>query len=341
MQTVINMAYQHSSLLAALPITPTSWIPTATVSVATVLVVAALVYALSSLIRSENAKVWSRFQIYEAFLSIVLILAFGSISYLFFLSPQTVFSKLNLVPAPCTSATQLYTLAACDIGLFNNASFSFARYALYTTYLVSLITGLSPDIKIDPIPATPSISIEIKPPSIFPSGTSNLVGLLYTTILFTLIFNQLQLIILAGSVLFLSFFLTIGLVARTLGFLRTFGGAMIAFGLGLGVVYPLIVSITYGYIDVSANLACLQSTYCAATTVGSALFGLMFSSQTYLNATVLPAAIGTLFTNVGYIIAGLTIIPVLNIAIVDAFIIDFSSAIGEKMSFGQLFSNLI
>ncbi len=348
MQSIINMVMQHSALLAApfanLPISPIIWIPVALIAVLAVIVVAAFTYILSTIVKSENAKAWARFQVYEALLSIILIIAFGALSFLFFLSPQPVFSALNLVPSTCTGASQLHTLASCDLSVFNNASFAFARYILYATYGIAFISGESPTFNPKPFGAL-SISFSVTAPPLVSVQTIQILTFTYEIILFALIFNQVQLILLAGSVFFLSFFLTIGVLARTTGFLRTFGGGMIAFGLGLGIVYPLLISLTYGYVDVAANLVCMQSTACAVlgatTSILAAIGALVLNLVTTLSLSALPAAIGALFMYIGYILVGLTVIPFINIAIVDAFIIDFSSAIGERMSFSQLFSNLI
>jgi hypothetical protein len=114
---------------------------------------------------------------------------------------------------------------------------------------------------------------------------------------------------------------------------------MIAFGIGLGVIYPLLVVITYGYIDVSICATCLQSAS-NGTLFLNGFVSLMTSLWTG-GFTGVGTTMGTIFLDTGYVIAGLTFIPLLNFAIVDAFIIDFSSAIGEKMSFGQLFSGFI
>ncbi|MDE1871078.1 MAG: hypothetical protein KGI06_02450 [Candidatus Micrarchaeota archaeon] len=340
MQVTLYAMHLQSIALATLPISPSKWVVTSMIAVLAVIMVSAMVYMLSGIIQSERARVWSRFQIYEALFSAVLILAFGSITYIFFLNPQTVYGKLNLVPSTCTSAPDLYQLAACDVSLFNSASFAFSEYAFYASYLPAIISGIGPEFQIAPIPASPSINIEITAAGLFPTGTTSLLGILYATILFMLIFNQLQLMLIAGSLLFLSFFLTIGLIARTLGFLRSFGGAMIAFGLGLGIIYPLLVSLTYGYVDVAANLVCMQTASCALSSTWTAIWTTIFGVWS-TGFSAIPAAVGTLFTDIGYIIAGLTIVPLLNIVIVDAFIIDFSKAVGEPMSFGQLFSNLL
>jgi len=328
---------------ACLPITPFSWIPVAFIALLIVILVAAMVYMLSGIIGSDSARGWSRFQIYEALLSGLLIAVFAAITYLFFLNPQAVFSQLKLVPTTqngvtgCEGATQLYTLATCDLSQFTTAAISLGQDAFTASYIVAAIPGISGQL--NPIPTGIGISIGIELPSLIPVGSDQIVGTFYSVLIFLLVFNQLQIIVLAGAVFFLAFFLSIGLIARTLGFARTFGGAMIAFGLGLGIIYPLLVVITYGYIDVSVCTTCLQS----ASTV-SLLFKGLVSLMTSIGSngfTGLGTAMGTLFLDTGYVIAGLTFIPILNFAIVDSFIIDFSSAIGERMSFGQLFSSFI
>jgi len=176
-----------------------------------------------------------------------------------------------------------------------------------------------------------------------PPDSASFMNLLFEFIMFALVFNQLQLMMLSGAILFLSVFLTLGILARTLGFSRTFGGAMIAFGLGLGIIYPLLIAITYGFINVHVPFitACLQNgsitASCAISNIAKPVLALIF----YSNTTASGANVASLFVNIGYVLVGLTIMPVMVIAIVDAFIVDFSRAIGEQMSFATLFSKFI
>jgi hypothetical protein len=358
-----------------LPITPFTWIPIAFLAVLVVIMIAAIVYMLSGIIRSDRARQWSRFQIYEAILSFLLIIAFASIAYIFFLNPQNLLgNQLNIVPcagtsaqqsgcpsstgsstasAPgCTGATQLFTLASCDLSIFNNATFTIAEDTFIASYVVDLLPGVSGQF--GPIPTGIGIDLKFSTPSLIPVlGGGQLISYFYDAVLLLLVFNQLQLVVVSASVLFLALFLSIGLIARTLGFTRTFGGAMIAFGLGIGIIYPLLIAITYGYIDVSAGAMCLQSFSCSFLTIFKSTASLIINPGTYQAAIwqmsagtagslgSLGSGLGAIFLEIGYIIAGLTFIPVINIAIVDAFIIDFSSALGERMSFGELFSAFI
>lgn len=342
---ITGFMIQHSFVLQTLPITPASWIPLALVAVLTVIFVAAFVYMLSGIINSQHAKAWARFQIYEALLSILLLLAFSSIIYIFYLNPQAVFGAVNLVPQPqgsvagCTGATELYTLATCDVAEFNSATYSIVTYSFFVTYITAFVSGFGVNFTIAPVQIIPGIKFEVTVPQLFPGGIS-LLDIVDEVALFMLIFNQIQLFLLSGSLFFLGFFVSLGLIARTFGFTRTFGGAMIAFGLGLGIVYPLLVAITYGYIDVAAGVTCIQVFSCFGSNFASSIWSLLLNTFS-LSGAGAGTVLGNVFISSGYIIAGLTIVPLINIAIVDAFIIDFSSAIGERMSFGELFSNLI
>jgi hypothetical protein len=60
-----------------------------------------------------------------------------------------------------------------------------------------------------------------------------------------------------------------------------------------------------------------------------------------LNAQTIGSALSTLFNIVGYLLAGLTIIPIINLMVVDIFVIDFSQAFGERISFQQMFAKMI
>ncbi|MCL4373304.1 MAG: hypothetical protein M1360_00895 [Candidatus Marsarchaeota archaeon] len=360
MLVIAMLALAHLS--AALPIsmpllgllyTPLTWLPIAFVAVLVVILVAAIVYMLANIIMSANAKAWARMQIYEAFLSIVMILVFGAFSYLFFISPQAAFGPkgLNIVPQGsgvdvlgfsvlqqgCTSATDIFQLSVCDLSLFNGVAGSMAEFAYYVSYLTGIVPTLS--IKIG-IPDYPEENLNVGfATSLLPGEIDNLLPVVYSGIMFALLISQLQLLILSGSLLFLSVFLTLGLVMRTFGFTRTFGGAMIAFGLGLGLVFPLLTSITYGFIDTNIVSTCLGTSACGQVYMLGTVLSMVFTYATGagVNLSLLTGGVKVF----GYILAGLTFIPFLNFTIVDAFIVDFSRSIGERMDFMSLLSNII
>ncbi len=308
----------------------TSWEAVAVIAALITITIAAMVFALSSLINSPTARAWSRNQIYEVLLSLAMLLIFSAFAYLFLINPVNAFASMNLLPLQCgasSGVSNIFTLSACDLSTFNNYAFSSAS----TLYIASYVLGLSPGFSIKlAMPTQPSISAELSLNSILPSAIENVLTISFNAILFMLVLNQIQLLIISSAYLFLFIFFAVGIIARTFGFARSFGGVMIAFAIGLGLIYPLLVSISYGFIDTQIS----SSSISAITTL---LVSLIASPFTLLYS----ASITSIFTFVGYIAAGLTFIPFLNFLILDAFIVDFSSAIGERVSFMSLLSGLV
>ncbi|MGC8669649.1 MAG: hypothetical protein ACP5TL_00660 [Candidatus Micrarchaeia archaeon] len=343
---LMNLIGLHMPLFG-LVFTPTTWLPIAFIAVMIVFFVAGIVYMLSTILDSSNAKNWARSQIYEAFLSIILIVIFGAFSYLFFLNPQGAFgpSGLNIIPlnlnilgftsAGCNSATDIFQLSTCDLAQFNGVVSTTTAFIYYASFVIGITPTLNMRIE---SPSSPEIYIGVSDFEIYPAQIDNILTLLYSGMIFALLLSQLQLIILSGALLFLSFFLTLGLIMRTFGLTKTFGGALIAFGLGLGFVYPLLTSITYGFIDTNVISTC--NGVCGVGLMFGAIVSFILS---YLMPSILvPYSIlnaGVVY--LGYLIAGLTFIPFLNFTIVDAFIVDFSKAIGERMDFMSLLTNII
>ncbi len=317
---------QHTNL----PFNPMDWFGIALIATLLIISVAALVYALSGLIASQNAKGWARLQIYEAILSIVLLLAFAALSYMFFLNPQHAYASVGLLPGTCAAPNinTIFNLSQCDIGVFTNSAYGY----LYTFIISGYIIGFSPGIALDfHIPTQPNVGISTKLDSLVPGGTADILSIAASALLTALVLNQVQVILLSSSLLFLSLFVTIGIVARTFGFTRTFGGAMIAIGLGVGLIYPMLVTITYGFIDpqlMTANLAVDISN------AVQLIVGIVFTNS-------IPAYLSAFVTKLGYLIMGLTFVPFLNFIIVDAFIVDFSKAIGERIDFMSMMTSFV
>ena len=126
---------------------------------------------------------------------------------------------------------------------------------------------------------------------------------------------------------------------------------MIAFALGIGFVYPLMTSLTYGFIDYG-----MQNTlYTGWLTAGAAAL----TPYVMVGTLILDWSIGNigplnigqwiiqnipgvqqLFIFVGLSAMGLVFVPIINFVIVDTFIVDFSQAVGERMDFMSLLTNI-
>ncbi len=337
-----------------LPINTLNWLPLAGVAILAVMTVAAFVYMLSSVAASPNAKRWARVQIYEALLSMIMLLFFGAFSYMFFINPQTAYQSLDLVPqdvtfsgsysfsgipmtiSGCRSSagdpnSNIFALSMCDLNYFNGIAYNIGELMLWIPFITGIVPGLS--IGISP---WEGIAVSVYTASFLPPTIGNIFSMGLKAFLSVLLLNQVQVYLLACAPFFLAFFITIGLVSRTLGFTRSFGGAMIALGLGLGLVYPLLISITYGYVDVQ-----LWTNGIGNLTVGS-IFGAiwpLFRSSVF--GTAATSALSNMMVLFCDLIAGFTFLPFLNFMILDAFIVDFSKAFGEKLDFMSLLSGLV
>ena len=351
----------HGFMLQTLPISPLPWFAITVIVALLVIVVAAALYMIAPILNSSAMQQWSRFQIYEALLSVALIILFLGVVKLLFLNPQAGFSSAGLVPTGCTNATTIFTLSACDLSQFNSASYSIAGYMWAFAFAKALLPSTT--FSILPVPQEKDIVFKFSIPNILDSANTTVMNYMLMAILAALLLSQLELVVLSSSLMLLSLFFTIGLIARVFGISRSFGGAMIAFGIGLGIIYPLLVSITYGYIDVSANTYCTILTNlpaCAASAASSIQFGSSFFTfflapfaqvgslfstalLTVITSPVqsLAAAMAAVFKEIGYVLTGLMVIPLINIAIIDVFIVDFSRAMGEQMSFSMLFKGVI
>ncbi len=345
------------TLMAAssLPLALTSWEGIAVIAVLLIIAIAAIVYMLAGATGSATARTWSKMQIYEAFVSILLIGIFGALSYMFFLNPQGAFAGAGLLPGNVITHTgcyasnvnNIYNLSACDMGAFMvNATNYFA-----TIYYVGFIAAATvPGVIINATPFTVigqgTVSFQLGTPSFLPSSLESMFETGASGLLFLILLNQIQMILISGSLLFLSLFMVLGLVARCFGFTRTFGGSLIALGLGLGLVYPMLISMTYGFIDVQLQSA---SWVTLAGAIFSTLYTMVLGTGVSCTVNVAQAAVqsstcGYLDTAVlttGYLIVGLLIIPLLNFAILDAFIVDFSRAMGERVDFMSMIGSVI
>ena len=77
-----------------------------------------------------------------------------------------------------------------------------------------------------------------------------------------------------------------------------------------------------------------------------AIFTTQFAA---FGTSIIPAVLGfgilpytaPFFLELGYLVAGLTFIPFINLVLLDVFVIDMSSAIGTKISFMTLLNGLV
>ena len=360
-QSIINIALSASCInnpVCLFTSAPNIWFPIVLLGVLVVISVVAIIYALGPLLGRNDIKIWARAKIYDALVTIVLAIIFLSFSTaLYSTDPTSLYSAIGIIPKSCIypssisqSPTNLYSISLCDIYTFNQNVASFSTSVFWMSVLLDFtpsISGSFPTGSVTPINARSygtgiSYSVSLLPivlvhQYIVPFMTAYFVAVLA---------SQVLQVLLSAAMLIFSVFLILGLLARSFGVTKSFGGSMIAFGLGLGFVYPLVVSISYGFLNVV-----IENVGNAAFGIGS-LSGLslfIFNAVPLLISSVFSGSllngIETLFTPVifysGFIAAGLLIIPLLNLVIVDAFISDFSRSIGERMDLFSILTRII
>jgi hypothetical protein len=324
----------------------TGWFAVAGIAALAVLAILAFIYAISQFVGRSDIRAWTRVKIYDTILSLFLIIVFGYALSIIYTLPVSNFSTWQIVPNECTNNVyDIYSLSTCDMNAFNNFTgrFDYQQYVLLLLmgtlqteiYVTWPISGNAPSSLL----ATTGLGVQVSAElSLVPqSVTFKYLGTGVDVIYGFVLANDLQLIILSSSALLFAILMSLGLIARIFGVTRTFGGAMIAFAIGIGLLYPMLTIITYGFINVgidniypsaaTTSLLALTSTGTGSNPV-VAVFKVLDGYLTGSFASILPLSLIVYF---GLIWIGLTFIPLITLIIVDVFIIDFSQAIGERM----------
>ncbi len=326
----------------------TLWFPVVVIAAVAMIGILSLMYMFSQFVGRESMRVWVKIKSYEILLSLITVILFLFIvSFLFSLNFQQIFSAAGLVPAECLppslTATDFFSLAICNMHNFNQQLLNINQLIFQIGLRLSIVPGVTINAAdaVQGLTGIPGLggSITLQPPSAFSTFTGYMLDVLY----FAFVLSQVQLLMLAAALLLFSLFMSVGLIARMFVITRSFGGAMIAFGIGFGILFPLMVNLTYGYINVGLDAnSGIFSTYSFATAIvgifGIAL-GAMFQVSSFGAAFV--HWLESFLTFMGLIAVGLTIIPLLNFIVIDVFVADFSHAVGERMSFMSLLTNLI
>jgi hypothetical protein len=327
-----------------------AWGPIAALAALFIILVLAMVYILGPIFGRDNIRAWVKIKIYDTLFALALILIFSAFSTsLCTFNPVQSYTNAGLLTPSlmsyCPSSNgvpmvdSLYSIALCDIYSFNSMSFNLISNTMFG-YMLTI--AYIPTVKLN-IGIVKGLGVVIE---------ENITGDVLNSFSFAvkfiysmMIFNQLQLLLLSIAPLVFGLFMGIGLLARVFGISRSFGGAMIAFAIGLGFVYPLMISLTYGFVSTTlANIFPSVLQFSGAVTK-STIINDLFVPATATTDLYAVLTVSPLFMRVveaiGLMSIGSIFIPVLNVVIVDTFIIDFSKAVGEQMDFLSLISRLM
>jgi hypothetical protein len=324
------------------------WFPIVVLAAVAMIGVLAAMYMLGQFAGRESMRVWAKVKIYEILLSLLTVILFlFLVSFIFSLNFQQIFGSVGLVPQECMppslTATDFFSLAICNMHQFNQQLLNLNGLIYYISLRLSMVPQLTINASalVDYFTSIPGLggSITFQPPSAFDTFMGYGLDVLY----FAFVLTQVQLLLLAASLLLFSLFMSIGLISRMFVITRSFGGAMVAFGIGLGILFPLMVNLTYGFINVGldANSSIFTATSLAIMVTGILGIALVFLFATSPLSGPFIVLLQSFLTFAGLIAVGLTVIPIINFLVIDSFIIDFSQAVGERMSFMSLLTNLI
>ena len=332
----------------------TFWFPIVVLAAIAVILVAIVIAMLAPLLGRNNLVPWARMKAYEEIATVVIAIIFlGFSSIICAFNPVPALGSIGLVPQSCSGSgsvaiDNIWGLATCNMYTFNQ---NFV-HILTVGYWLSMLDTFGPKVSID---ATLG-GVGAEATGSFTTGPSSLyLSPLLEIMIAEMTVSMLQVILLSSSAILFSFLIGIGLIARAFGTTRTFGNAMIALGIGIGLIYPLLVSVSYGFINttfsniVSAEFTAFTSLISNTAITFASLLSLMpklFASTTVLSfGTGIVAQIWNLiglFILLGSVVMfGLIFIPALNFMILDAFVRDFSSALGQQVSFMEILNQVI
>ncbi len=321
----------------------TFWFPIVVVVAIAVILIAILIGMLSPLLGRNNLVPWARLKAYEEVATIIFAIIFLSFSsMLCAINPIPALNSIGLVPTECSSSSavpinNIWGIAVCNMYTFN----THVSEILTAGYWLNFLSDVGPKFGFSPnfggVGISASLSLSTGPENLYLSP-------MYFLIIGEIMVSMLQVILLSSAPILFSFLIGIGLIARSFGITRTFGNAMIALGIGIGFIYPLLVTISYGFINTTfTNVLNAAGTSFVnlfkdftLSFLLSLVYPLFVSSSIYWAAVAVVQIwniLSLLIFLAAIVVMGLVFIPMLNFMILDAFVRDFSSSLGQQVSF--------
>ena len=334
----------------------TAWFPITLIAATLIIVILALIYLFAPLMGREDIRRNIGIMIYQTLFGIVLIMAFGIFAtWLCSFNAESILQNLHLVlvniPQGLTVPYNgnLYETALYDLYWFTNYGALANTNGLSSLLYVALNTGPSFKIEINYEPGVQDLGLSEEVSFTASSILNSYISYMNQALYWLFIINDLQFIIISAAPIIFAIFVSIGLIARIFGFSRNFGGSLIALGVGIGFVYPLMVSITYGFINVAYsqlfnNILMNVATNAFGTNLQSVLARVVIGSITEgisTAADLILSSIYSIINLVGFTATASLILPILNFVVVNTFVIDFSQAFGERLDFMSLLTNIV
>ena len=299
-----------------------SWQGIAFLAASTVWVVSILVYVIGFGLNHQKAVIWAKEQMQEAVLAMVITMfVVGLVSFL------------------CTIDLRSLGMGGSCLGGATYNLVDAAFCALESVYL-SIMQGLLLVLGMNSaMGAASSISVGFAPggigavyaPYAFLGDIANSL-LLATIVLMTgavLTLTQMVLIKMTAAIFVILF--PIGVILRSFGATRGFGGGLIAIALGFFLMYPLLVILFYG--SVGGNIGIADDIRSDYSNLGDSF---QTAGPSPTDPNWFGGLLGPFIGFIGKAIMGAIFIPLLMFMVLIAFVKGLSMALGEEVDVSNL-----
>jgi len=274
-----------------------------------IFIVSGFVYMLGNLLTHRGLLVWAKNQMYEGF--VTLIFAFFALSLVGFIC-----SLDACLVSDCTASSphNAFDLAQHQLEAFSNKIAEGFWWVAGLNFVLAALVSMNLKLSVSGVGPTFSFANGL-------SSTSQQLGNAMMVIVAAQVLTMAQILILRISEKMFFFLLPAGILLRSFGMTRGFGGALVAIAIGFYLIYPLSIVLFYGMLD---------------NTVSSGVNS-MASQDIPSDASASGwDVMGQVCTFIGTLIVGAALIPFMVFIVVVSFVKGLSSAIGEEVDVSNL-----
>jgi len=325
------------------------WQPVLFMATFVVFLVAGLAYILAGVVSHKGVRTWAVNQFYEGIGTLVLAVFFvGLVSWMCGLDARIFGAETKCVPIPAPwfidipglHATAMCGGRPCDCGVFHVASFYIQDFknmiveGFVSMFLINMVIAALGSITV--FAGTSGIGAQISMGAGL-SQVSQQFGMGMSMVATALLLISAQAMLLKIAEHLFAYLMIAGLLLRSFGATRGFGGALIAIAIGFFLVYPLAIILMYGLL-----LDKVSNDYTAMATAGQ---GVSRSSGDFVQQILsglggfvewLASPITGAINFVGSVVVGAIFVPFIIFMIVISFVKGLSSAIGEEVDVSNL-----
>jgi hypothetical protein len=299
-----------------------SWQWIAFLAASTIWIVSILVYVVGYALNHEKAIIWAKEQMQEAVLAMVITMfVVGLVSFL------------------CTiDLRSLGMGGSCAFG--NTYNLVDAAFCSLESVYLSIMQGFLLVLGINSaLGAASTITMGFAPggvgavfsPFAFMGDIANSLLLATIALMTAAVLTLTQMVLVKMTAAIFVILFPIGVILRSFGATRGFGGGLIAIALGFFIMYPLLVILFYGMIGGNIGIADdLRSDY---SNLGDSF---QSAGPSPTDPNWFGGMLGPFIGFIGKAIMGAIFVPLLMFMVLIAFVKGLSTALGEEVDVSNL-----